>query len=437
MAIQRPNRSPKPAPISKILRSQRGVALLLALFAMTLLTFIAVEVSYDTAVDYVVASQQVNRIKAYYAAKAGVELSLLRVSLYKQAVSALGSTLGPQVNMLDPIWSFPFMWPPTAMEAALTEVDKGLMQDAVKESFMSAQYATTITPESGRIDINDLGSDVKVLKQSMIQQVIKIFRTEVENNEEFERKYSGTRWEELVHKIADYIDEDQESLNGGDESADYRDVEDSEIKLPPNRPLRTVEELHQVAGMTDDFYNVLAPRVTVFGTKGININYADKDVLMSLDVTVTEEVVNKVIARRSNPDEGGPFKDKEDFFAFVQNLGVNTQAIEESKVPLLFGQEFNFRIVSTGVSGIVKREITAITYDYEALTEPFAKLLDEQDSKDKSTGPETSDPNDPDKDKDKNPDPNKDKDKAKDDSANKDKQKSAGGRPTVVYWEEN
>ncbi len=58
------------------LKAERGIAMLIALFALTLMIFIATEVSYDTSVEYIVASQQVQRIKAYYAAKAGLEMSL-------------------------------------------------------------------------------------------------------------------------------------------------------------------------------------------------------------------------------------------------------------------------------------------------------------------------------------------------------------------------
>ena len=104
--------APLPKP-SKILRSQKGVALIISLFAMMLMTFIALEVSYDTSVDYIVAAQQVNRIRAYYAAKAAVEVSLLRIQFYKQAMGNFDEALGPQKAMLDLIWSFPFAWPRT------------------------------------------------------------------------------------------------------------------------------------------------------------------------------------------------------------------------------------------------------------------------------------------------------------------------------------
>jgi general secretion pathway protein K len=413
--------------LSAPLKSQSGVALMIALFSMMLLTFIAIEVSYDTTVDYVVASQQVNRIKAHYAAKSGLEISLLRVMLYKQAMASFGSQI-PDKNLLDPIWSFPFMWPPTALSAKMSEVDKSMLKDTVKESLMTSQYATTIVPEGGRLDINDLGSNIKTLKAAMIQQIVKIFKSEVEHNEQFADKYRGYRFEELVNNIADYIDEDKESLNGGDESAGYRDIDDKDIEMPPNRSLRTVDELHMVAGMNDDFYKLLAPRITVFGTKGVNINYADKTTLMALDPTMTEEAVGKVIERRSNPKLGGPFKSKDDFFSFVRNYGVNVKAIEDAKTPLLFGQEFNFRITSTGLASNVKREITVITYDFLNLVDSYGKMLDEQeqDKNAGAVGPGTSNPGGVGGGTSQGGSP-----------GGEAKIQAPKGRPTVVYWEEN
>lgn len=418
-----PGTSPGP---KQILRNERGVALMMALFAMMLMTFIAIEVSYDTTVDYVVASQQVNRIKAHYAAKAGVEISLLRIMLYKQALASFGASI-PDKSLLDPIWSFPFGWPPTIPDEKITEVDKSMIGNVVKESLMgNMAYATTITPEGGRLDINDLGSELKTMKTSMINQIVKVFLSEVEHNEEFADKYSGFRFEEVVNNIADYIDEDKESLNGGDETAPYRDIEDKEIEMPPNRPLRTVDELHQIAGMNEDFYKLLAPRITVFGTKGVNINYADKQTLTALDPSMTEEAVAKVVERRSDPKLGGPFKDEKDFFGFVQGYGVNSKAIQDSKVPLLFDVEFNFRVVSTGLSANVKREITVITYDYENLIERYAELMDKQDQENGNLTGAT-------------PGPALGNNTAADpqDQGQGKKIQGAKGRPTVVYWEEN
>ncbi|MCB0411551.1 MAG: hypothetical protein KDD22_03445, partial [Bdellovibrionales bacterium] len=98
--------------LTRPLKNNRGMALLMALMAVMLMTFIAMEVSYDTNVEYLIASQQVNRLKAYYAARAGVEISLLRIVIYKQIMATWGPSLGENKTLLDPVWSMPFMWPP-------------------------------------------------------------------------------------------------------------------------------------------------------------------------------------------------------------------------------------------------------------------------------------------------------------------------------------
>src|SRR5690606_29075419 len=130
--------------------------------------------------------------------------------------------------------------------------------------------------------------------------------------------------EEIVNNISDWIDSNAESFNGGDESRLYQDVipEGNDLILPPNRDLKTIEELHMVAGVTDDIYDVIAPNITVYGAKGINVNYADKDMLRAIDPQITEEMANEIINRRNDPDQG-PFRDEEDFEGFVRGLSVN------------------------------------------------------------------------------------------------------------------
>lgn len=415
------------------LKNQKGMAILMALTAIVLMTFVAVEVSYDTNVEYLVASQQVNRLKAYYAARSGVEISLLRILIYKKALGAFGSQLGSNKSMLDPIWSFPFSWPPVLPDD-MNSVSKGMIDDVIAESTMDAQYLATIEPEGGKIDINDLGSEIESLRAATKAQILKIFETELQNNESFSRNMTGYNFEELVNNIADWIDPNKESLNGGSESGYYQNVQNSDF-IPPNQPLKTLEELHMVSGMTDQIFDVLSKRITVFGVKGINVNYAPKEVLMGLDYSITEEIAEELIARRNNPDQGGPYQNQEDFFNFAQNLNVNVQAIENTGIPLMFGEEFNFRIRSTGQFANVTRDITVITYDYDNLMERYIELWD------KSEKEKASNQGDP------NQNPNQANDQGNTGNNNQADNQGSGsgdpqikipkGRPAIVYWEEN
>ncbi|NCN95667.1 MAG: general secretion pathway protein GspK [Bdellovibrionales bacterium] len=413
------------------LGNQRGVALLMALMALTMLIWISVELSYDTSVDYVVASNEVNEVKAFYAAKAGVELSLLRIHLYKVAMQTLGGQLGSQAKILDTIWSFPMMWPPQVPEdAKVTEVDKSLINKTVGESLMEAQYATSITSEGGRIDINDLGSEIKSLAEGTKQQLLKIFKSEIEKNEDFGREYSGFNFEELLNNIADYVDEGTEGRNGGDERSQYRDIDlsdDVEV-YPPNRSFITLDELNMVAGMNDDFFKVLQPRITVYGVKGFNVNHATKEMYMALDPTMTEEAVNAVIKRIGDPNEGGPFPSedcKKSFLDFVSGFGVDTRALEEDSLPFICDSEVNFRIVSDGVALRSRKTITAITYDSLNLVGKYTDMLqkqlkDKEDDPAAATGPSDTDQG-----------------RGQGDSDSKNQIKASKERPSVVYWMEN
>lgn len=411
--------------------NQRGVALLMALMALTLLMWISVELSYDTSVDYVVASNEVNEVKAYYAAKAGLELSLFRIHLYKMAMQNLGGQLGPQKNILDMIWSFPMMWPPQIPnDANVTEVDKGLIQSVVGESLMEAQYATTITAEGSRIDLNDLGSEIKALSEGTRRQVLKIFESELENNRQFYEKYSGFNFDEVLNNIADYVDADREGRNGGDERSVYRDLQlpdDVEV-FPPNRSFITLDELHMVAGMTDDLFNVLKSRVTVYGVKGFNVNHATKETLMALDPTMTEEAANAVIGRISNPEEGGPFPSgeacKKSFLDFIGGYGVDTRALDESTLPFLCDSEVNFRIESDGVALRSRKTIIAITYDRQNLVGRYTNMLQEQLE-------------DPSQNQNQNPNSNQGQGPDGNASTEQNEIKASKERPSVVYWMEN
>lgn len=420
--------------IKRPLKNQKGVALLMALFAMTILIFLATEISYDTNVEYISASQRVNKIKAYYAAKAGVEISLLRILIYKKTAAQYGELLQKAggMSLLDLIWKFPFTWPPTVGED-VDSVTKGQIQGLVGDSFMDAVYATTISSEGGKIDINDIGSENEKLAKSTQEQIIKIFQREVENNEKFADKYSGFDFVELINNMADWIDTDKEGRNNSDERSAYSDIENEFI--PPNQPFKTLEELHMVKGMEDELFNVLKNKVTIYGVKGVNINYASNDVIRAIDPQLdSDEIMNLINERRNDPLQGH-FKDEDEFISFLDGIGINTQTFNETGLPLIFDAEYNFRIESTGEFANSRTNIVAITYDLEGMKDRYITVIDKS-QEDPAGGGGGDNPGD-------NPgdDPGKggsdDKDGAgtgDDKKGKKNEIKVPTGRPTVVYW---
>ncbi|MNJ98553.1 General secretion pathway protein K [compost metagenome] len=400
------------------LNNRRGIALLMATASIMLISYFAMELSYDTNIEYEVNAKSLNRLKAYYAAKSGMQLSLLRIKVYQQAQSKFGQQLGNNSAMLDQIWKFPFAWP-LPIPDDLNAVDKDTFNKMTKESIMDAAYMVTIEDEGSKIDINDLNSPSKTLRENTAKQLLAVFQQKLKEDEKFAREYSNFRFDELINKIADWMSAKSQSANGGDKAAAYNQMnaDSQSTYYPPNRSFRTLSEMHMVPGMDDELYNILEPRITIYGMKGINPNIATRDVLKTLDAGMTDEAVAEIVKRRDSQDEGGPFKDEEEFWQFVQSKGVRLEA--NPPPPLIFDSVMNFKIRSTGEFAGTAREIIAIVMDFDKTAAKVKTLVDKE--KADESGEEQ---------------PDSDGSKQKSSTPTTKKSKVSKGPPRIVYWNE-
>jgi general secretion pathway protein K len=397
----------------RILNNNRGMALIMAITCILVISWIAMEVSYDSLVEYNVNVNSLNRLKAYYAARSGVELSLLRIKTYQQASSQFGKQLGGNSEMLEQIWKMPFAWP-VPMPEGLSAVDKDAIKGTLKESFMDAAYVVTIEDEGSRIDLSDLVSPSKVLQETTRRRLNEIFQGKLKNDEAFHLKYANFRFEELINAITDWQSKVRSSANGGgDKRNGYSDYPEN---FPPNRGFRTVQELRMVPGMTEDFYEMLEPAITIYGMKAINPNQASKEVLKSLDAEINDEIADAILKRRSDPAQGGPFKNKEDFWGFVTGKGARLNEKTED-TPLVFDKVTNFKIKSLGEYAGVSREITVVVMDLQNIATTLKTYVD----KEKPVVPGASP----------SPSPNNPQNPAQSQSAPLPK-----GPPRIVYWGE-
>ncbi|MBE8221557.1 MAG: general secretion pathway protein GspK [Bdellovibrionales bacterium] len=358
-----------------ILKSNKAVALLLALFSLTMSIWVATEISYDSNVEYILASRKLQKLQAYYAAKSGANISLLRIFLFKKAVQTFASKADISTSSFEPIWSFPLAWPPSFyLPDKFSKSDKDSFITKEEESFIKAQYTTSISVEDNKIDINDMASPSKILSAFSFQQFINIFKLEIENNENFAKKYRDYNFTELANNFKDWIDKDSESLNGGDEKSfynkwidKYKLVQDDSEYIPPNQSFKHISELRMVSGMNDDFFQLLIDKITLFGSKKINLNHMDIDLLKSFP-WATPEVVAAFEEKLSSQS----FVNTEDFQTFLKEFElqekVNTSIFS-------FDSGVNFQITSTGIVNNTSYTIKLITYDLNESKERLSEIL--------------------------------------------------------------
>lgn len=352
--------------------------MIMAVTCLGLLVYIAMEVMYDSTVEYTVNAQALNRLKAYYAAKSGAQLGLLRVKVYQDVMARMSpQQLGAVGDYVDEIWRFPFTWP-LVLPEELNAVDKEMAQSATKETLMDASFAVSITDEGSKIDLSDLISSSETLSKTAEKRLLEIFDRRIESDDEWRRKYGNIRPAEIVNNITDWMSDKNSSKNGGDKRAGYAELNrDAPDAYPPNRGFRTLQELRMVTGMNDDFYDLLVPHVTIYGMRGVNPNVVSKDILMSLDRGITSEVADALIQRRNDP-QLGPYKSPDDFWGYASQKGARLESADAERPPLIFDALSTFRIKSTGEYAGAVREVELIVADINRIATNIQNTIDKE-----------------------------------------------------------
>jgi general secretion pathway protein K len=224
-------------------RANRGIALLLVLWALVLLGTLALGFSWSMRTEAMAARNGLDETRAYFQARTGVN----------RAVALLASL--PADNVL-------------ATSIAGEDGD--------------ASYEVRIESESGKVDVNLVGEEalLEILKKGGLP----------------EEEAEGIR-----DAILDWKDEDDTSRPRGAERAEYGRM--AEPISPRNGKIRSIGELLYVKGVTREFHDAFLS--TVFTAHGnsaaLNFLRAPEIVLRSLP-GVSAEAADRILAgRREQP----------------------------------------------------------------------------------------------------------------------------------------
>ncbi len=143
--------------------------------------------------------------------------------------------------------------------------------------------------------------------------------------------------EKIAYKIIDWIDWDSEEIIRGSETN------------AKNGKLHSVEELLQIDGVTDEIFRKLEPFITCYSDviTQININTAPKEVLMSLNESITNEIAQRIITRR----EVEPFRDLSELL----KINGMTETIYQEIADKITVKSGVFKVVAFGEDSGVKK----------------------------------------------------------------------------------
>ncbi|MCE9666692.1 type II secretion system protein GspK [Myxococcus stipitatus] len=332
------------APQGRPDRRSRGVALIIAIVSVALLTVIATEFAYNSRVDLQLAANQRDEVRAYYMARSGIALSRLLLRFQKQVdatpipnpASLLGGLLGGNQNQGN-------VPQPSSLNIQLyrmARVDCHLLKGLVKSEGMSDEDGPPPIEDEARDPGFEMDGEEDPASRAVSEQMTRrsfggfegCFLASISDEEEklnVHRLLGGAGdalptalrmmdmmgdkrfeflWErddanrvrsnpqDVMLAIKDWADDDETGstinqsdpvnpLQNGfsDEGSPYSRYEPS--YEPKNARFDSVDELYRVHGVNDQFMAAFRDRLTVYPSINSrpNIN-TDDPVMMGLAI---------------------------------------------------------------------------------------------------------------------------------------------------------
>jgi type II secretory pathway component PulK len=352
---------------------RRGVALMMVMGALAVLTVLVSEFTYIAQVNQRMAYDGLDQLKALYLAKSGFKLSLLRLKGYQQVkafidANSKSKSSGPAAagvglpkSILEKIWSFPFIFPLPTDIPGLSMTDKEAIDKFQGSSGLEGHFTAQIDSESAKYNLNMIlagfaptgaagatgasgatgptgragapaagtpgatgtsGStgatggtgaafDAEKARQSLRDYLEQTIVNKSEADPDFATEYRDLRMPELTDSV----------IAWADRAYERKDVPANADAYPPLKqaPYYSLSELHMVPPMDDKLYDVLAPGLTVSATPGINVNSMPANVLKALVPKMTDDEVKEFYVFRDDPEQDNFFKSADDFLKYLQD----------------------------------------------------------------------------------------------------------------------
>ena len=302
----------------KILNNEKGMALVITLLVVVILTVTVTEFIFATWVDYSMAADFRDDQRATMAVRGGIEAAReILVQDYKD---------NNKVDSLMEAWAMP----------------------SIPVPFYNTFVFVTIKDEAGKFDLNQLvkpDNSVGPYWEKLDEKQLAIFERLLELLD---------LDKDIAQAVVDWIDRNEEGFS---EYGYYQSL------TPPykckNNYIDSMEELKRIAGITPEVYHRLKPFVTIVSNndRKININTARRELILAIDEEISELMAEEVIKARMEK----PFDDTAQLRVAVPEF---SDAVLWARInPLITVKSETFSVTSTTTVGEVMHDAEALLTD--------------------------------------------------------------------------
>ena len=395
-------------------KSQSGVAILMVMVAITLLTFLLSEIKFETFLNKTKIDNLRGKFQARLNAESGLIFALSQLKIYKEARDtleknkALKKQLSP--SMLEGLVTKPFKIPiPLGkgagglQKSALADFEKELLiigdlfvqcnpvtgflnpnalrlkrkmkksnpqssfEDDDRRSSFDSRDRDDYDDQNDNFDDNDdeeeqdndKRSIAEIIESDMTKTLATLLEQKKEEDEEFEDKYGDLEAFKLIRELKYYVraNGDMPESQKAEVDANYMNVR------AKHAPMTSLTELYTLQGWPDAIVDIFKDRLSVHQVTTINLNKITLSQLKALFPELSEDQLSDFFKYRDgSPEEKmepHPFNSEEDFKNY---LIKELSAVDEStykerkkvlkKAKVSFGVAGNlFRCISEGKFG--------------------------------------------------------------------------------------
>ena len=338
----------------KSLQNERGVALILVLSAIVMLTMLIVEFAFDNQAEYRMAKYQLERLQSYYLAQSADHLVKLELKMNQMAASTIansGFADQVQIDLSIPLCQqFPMSssifraalhgdlsGAPKEENAPQENAAQGLLSGLPLqggEEFLSfkGDFDGECVDESSKINLNAFAT-LNPEKQTTgigpgadnpydaYKKIIVAMLSQEQFKPLFEESMGShnVKIEEIARNIADWVDlndtiNDYNGVAVGSETAEYGDGGE-----PKNGKLSTPGDIFKIPGVEDKWWTAVSDYFTIYGDGKINV-------CRSSDELVTALILRYTATRQDLPPIQQ--KDQELLKALVKSVRTGCQGVQ-------------------------------------------------------------------------------------------------------------
>ncbi len=348
--------------------SQKGIAIILALFMITLMTLFMADMQVNAVVESELAVANRDNLKAEYIAKSGANLANFLLSIDLAIDLTMAEVQGSAATVTDgpgDMWGqlngFPIGGDTAELLGSLQEgFDLSKVADSkVLDTFklFEGHFVINVTDESARLNINYCGIRSTEPK---CKAALKALLSCPAEREYLERKKLNPG--EVVGNIVDWVDvtseADPESGHGSED--DPYSSREPKVK-PKNSFFDSIDELEVVAGWDRDMHKIFSPFLTVYpmpleamrdnkanSSFLINFNTASRELLNCLFPKATTECAEKSALYSAYRADQELAKDSQS----IQNTLKEQFCADDENSKIFTYRSDVYRVNVTGESGL-------------------------------------------------------------------------------------